>query len=102
MIRRPPRSTLCPYTTLFRSVIDTMLNAPLLAELVDEADAVFHLAAAVGVKLIVESPVRTIETNVRCTELRSEEHTSELQSRQYLVCRLLPDKQKFTSPSSPA
>ncbi len=53
----------------FRYVVDTMLNAPLLAELVDEADAVFHLAAAVGVKLIVESPVRTIETNVRCTEL---------------------------------
>jgi UDP-glucose 4-epimerase len=49
--------------------IDTMTNAPLLAELVDEADAVFHLAAAVGVKLIVESPVRTMETNIRCTEL---------------------------------
>jgi UDP-glucose 4-epimerase len=49
--------------------IDTMLNAPLLAELVDEADAVFHLAAAVGVKLIVDSPVRTMETNIRCTEL---------------------------------
>jgi len=53
----------------FRYVIDTMLKAPLLAELVDEADAVFHLAAAVGVRMIVESPVRTIETNVRCTEL---------------------------------
>ena len=53
----------------FTYLIDTMLNAPLLAELVDEADAVFHLAAAVGVQLIVESPVRTIETNVRCTEL---------------------------------
>lgn len=53
----------------FRYVIASMLNAPLLAELVDEADAVFHLAAAVGVRLIVESPVRTIETNVRCTEL---------------------------------
>jgi UDP-glucose 4-epimerase len=49
--------------------IDTMTNTPLLAELVDEADAVFHLAAAVGVKLIVESPVRTMETNIRCTEL---------------------------------
>ena len=49
--------------------IDTMMNAPLLAELVDEADSVFHLAAAVGVKLIVESPVRTMETNIRCTEL---------------------------------
>lgn len=53
----------------FKYVIDTMLNPPLLAELVDDADAVFHLAAAVGVKLIVESPVRTIETNVRSTEL---------------------------------
>jgi UDP-glucose 4-epimerase len=54
--------------TQFQYVISTMLDLPLLAELVDDADAVFHLAAAVGVKLIVESPVRTIETNVRCTE----------------------------------
>jgi UDP-glucose 4-epimerase len=54
--------------TKFQYVISTMLDLPLLAELVDDADAVFHLAAAVGVKLIVESPVRTIETNVRCTE----------------------------------
>jgi UDP-glucose 4-epimerase len=53
----------------FGYVIDTMMNAPLLAELVDEADGVFHLAAAVGVKLIIESPVRTIETNIQCTEL---------------------------------
>src|SRR5688572_2049553 len=53
----------------YKCIIDNMLNAPLLAELVDDADAIFHLAAAVGVKLIVESPVRTIETNVRCTEL---------------------------------
>jgi UDP-glucose 4-epimerase len=53
----------------FEYVIGTMLNAPVLAELVDDADAVFHLAAAVGVKLIVESPVHTLETNVRCTEL---------------------------------
>jgi UDP-glucose 4-epimerase len=53
----------------FEYVVDTMLNGPLLAELVDSVDGVFHLAAAVGVHLIVESPVRTIETNVRCTEL---------------------------------
>lgn len=53
----------------FRHVIGDMYNPPLLAELVDDADAVFHLAAAVGVKLIVESPVRTMETNIRCTEL---------------------------------
>lgn len=49
--------------------IDTVMNAPLTAELLDDSDAVFHLAAAVGVKLIVESPVRTIETNVGGTEL---------------------------------
>ena len=44
-------------------------NRPHLAELIDRADVIFHLAAAVGVRLIVESPVRTIETNVRGTEL---------------------------------
>jgi UDP-glucose 4-epimerase len=49
--------------------IETMLNGPVLAELVDEAEAVFHLAAAVGVKLIVDNPVHTLETNIRCTEL---------------------------------
>jgi UDP-glucose 4-epimerase len=53
----------------FRYFIETALNRPVMAELVDEADAVFHLAAAVGVKLIVESPVRTIETNVKATEM---------------------------------
>src|SRR3990170_5914507 len=53
----------------FHYVIASVLERSLLAELVDAADAVFHLAAAVGVRLIVESPVRTIETNVRCTEL---------------------------------
>lgn len=52
----------------FRYVIDTVLNRPLLAELVDDCDTLFHLAAAVGVKLIVESPVRTIETNIKGTE----------------------------------
>src|SRR3989441_10445636 len=53
----------------FGYVIDTIFNRGLLAELVDGADVVFHLAAAVGVKLIVESPVRTIETNIKGTEL---------------------------------
>ena len=53
----------------FHYKIDSVKNKPLLAELVDGADQIFHLAAAVGVKLVVESPVRTIETNVRCTEL---------------------------------
>ena len=49
----------------FRYTLDSVHNQPVTAELVDQCDVVFHLAAAVGVKLIVESPVRTIETNVR-------------------------------------
>jgi UDP-glucose 4-epimerase len=53
----------------FEYTIDSAANTPVVAELVDSADAVFHLAAAVGVQLIVESPVRTIETNVHCTEV---------------------------------
>jgi UDP-glucose 4-epimerase len=53
----------------FHYTIDTVTNEPLLAELVDRCDTVVHLAAAVGVKLIVESPVRTIETNVHGTEV---------------------------------
>ncbi len=53
----------------FHYTIDSVLNHPVTAELVDQCDVVFHLAAAVGVKLIVESPVRTIETNVRGTEV---------------------------------
>jgi UDP-glucose 4-epimerase len=53
----------------FEYTIDSADNARLVAELVDEADVVYHLAAAVGVALIVESPVRTIETNVHCTEV---------------------------------
>jgi UDP-glucose 4-epimerase len=53
----------------FRYTIDSVHNQPVMAELIDQCDVVFHLAAAVGVKLIVESPVRTIETNVRGTEV---------------------------------
>jgi UDP-glucose 4-epimerase len=53
----------------FHYVVDTCANVQLMAELVDTSDRIFHLAAAVGVKLIVESPVRTIETNVHLTEV---------------------------------
>jgi UDP-glucose 4-epimerase len=53
----------------FHYTIDSVHNQPVTAELVDQSDLIFHLAAAVGVKLIVESPVRTIETNVRGTEV---------------------------------
>ena len=53
----------------FHYVIDSVINEPLAAELIDRVDVVFHLAAAVGVRLIVESPVNTIETNVHGTEM---------------------------------
>ncbi|MEK7466869.1 MAG: GDP-mannose 4,6-dehydratase [Planctomycetota bacterium] len=53
----------------FSYAIETIFNVPLLAEMVDNADAIFHLAAAVGVRLIIESPTRTIETNIGGTEL---------------------------------
>ena len=53
----------------FRYTIDTIMNEPVLAELIDQCDVVYHLAAAVGVRLIVEAPVRTLETNVQGTEV---------------------------------
>jgi UDP-glucose 4-epimerase len=53
----------------FHYNIDTVMNRPLTAELIDQVDVVYHLAAAVGVKLIVQSPVRTIETNIQATEI---------------------------------
>src|SRR2546422_10091556 len=77
MIRRPPRSTLFPYTTLFRSQGDTVVSGP-------GADTRLGNALPLG-----EIPMGT--------NVRSEEHTSELQSRLHLVCRLLLEKKK-TSP----
>ena len=53
----------------FSYILDTVMNRSLLMELVDRADIIFHLAAAVGVRLIVEQPVRTIETTIKATEL---------------------------------
>src|SRR2546422_4497439 len=88
MIRRPPRSTLFPYTTLFRSQAGVArvveLAAPLTAELVAEP----LLAAARGAPLLGQVVVQP------GAKLRSEEHTSELQSRLHLVCRLLLEKKK--------
>jgi UDP-glucose 4-epimerase len=57
------------YSNGFSYTIDSIFNAPLMAELVDGADLVIHLAAAVGVRLVVESPIRSIETNTRGTEI---------------------------------
>ena len=53
----------------FTYTLDTVMNRPVMLELVDRADVIFHLAAAVGVRLIVEKPVHTIETNIKATEL---------------------------------
>src|SRR3712207_7158383 len=101
MIRRPPRSTLFPYTTLFRSVSDR-----------DFAAEFCFAAALVGVHLsrLGEEVVLWTSTEFGWARLddawatgssimpqRSEEHTSELQSRQYLVCRLLLEKKKIQS-----
>src|SRR3712207_7026535 len=79
MIRRPPRSTLFPYTTLFRS----LLRVAALGRRVALGDA-GRPRAAVGAALRRRGRIA----------VRSEEHTSELQSRQYLVCRLLLEKKK--------
>src|SRR5690349_22707401 len=74
MIRRPPRSTLFPYTTLFRSAID---------------------AALLGAAAVPLETARQAASVARAVPPRSEEHTSELQSRRDLVCRLLLEKKKI-------
>src|SRR3712207_7440691 len=78
MIRRPPRSTLFPYTTLFRS---------------DKSDDIEAIADACGVPVTCIGAFES-GTGIAVMDLRSEEHTSELQSRQYLVCRLLLAKKR--------
>src|SRR5438445_5589088 len=75
MIRRPPRSTLFPYTTLFRSFQSSVLKP----------------SAGPVAAVVTAGPGRVVRRWIR-----SEEHTSELQSRQYLVCRLLLEKKKKT------
>src|SRR3712207_8010117 len=94
MIRRPPRSTLFPYTTLFRSGGDGGVRQP--ARQVDVTHAVDRVGDAVhaGVVLEQEGPQLLAVLVGLAADERSEEHTSELQSRQYLVCRLLLEKKK--------
>src|SRR3712207_9493939 len=93
MIRRPPRSTLFPYTTLFRSrvFVDSRRESALRSGVRPRRP----LGAAVraGLSLRVD-PVGVLLNPPRARHTRSEEHTSELQSRQYLVCRLLLEKKK--------
>src|SRR3712207_8381485 len=95
MIRRPPRSTLFPYTTLFRSdgtvlLIDFMPPRTRLSDLV-------RLVVGKGGKepMRTELVLRFDHGSIVPWVSRSEEHTSELQSRQYLVCRLLLEKKKI-------
>src|SRR2546430_10686936 len=87
MIRRPPRSTLFPYTTLFRS--NTKLRAPELEFMLQNSGArilIMHEA--------LWDEIAPIRATVPCEAVRSEEHTSELQSQSNLVCRLLLEKKK--------
>src|SRR3712207_8329621 len=98
MIRRPPRSTLFPYTTLFRSVTDDGVAALVVGDhaLLDLAHQAC-LALRAGdhtVDGLLEGVHRDLFEAATCRQQRSEEHTSELQSRQYLVCRLLLEKKK--------
>src|SRR3712207_8137387 len=94
MIRRPPRSTLFPYTTLFRSgEVMTLLRQTIRPEFLNRVDEIilFQPLLRDEIRGIVKIQLEGLK---RMVAGRSEEHTSELQSRQYLVCRLLLEKKK--------
>src|SRR3712207_7365274 len=91
MIRRPPRSTLFPYTTLFRSAPVTRPGRA-NAACSGAVEPVTSTPRIVSTRPSAAGPSRSTAT--RCERPRSEEHTSELQSRQYLVCRLLLEKKQ--------
>src|SRR3712207_8137836 len=100
MIRRPPRSTLFPYTTLFRShALDVRERRPAFRGPLPRGQRTVVLEAVHQVVLRAPGPgVQQARAEV-AREPRSEEHTSELQSRQYLVCRLLLEKKNRIQPS---
>src|SRR3712207_8458768 len=87
MIRRPPRSTLFPYTTLFRSL-------DLAQPVIDIGTALPAGVGGTASHSLLNRLDAVREGDLRVSVARSEEHTSELQSRQYLVCRLLLEKKK--------
>src|SRR3712207_7180994 len=92
MIRRPPRSTLFPYTTLFRSPAARIISA---RPAIKPVRRVRGTSSCSDVCAITRAGLGTL-VRPRCGPVaRSEEHTSELQSRQYLVCRLLLEKKKY-------
>src|SRR2546430_8042039 len=84
MIRRPPRSTLFPYTTLFRSLISSFVINPLISRISAYRDSIRLFSSSIVTFLYTSSSLHH----------RSEEHTSELQSQSNLVCRLLLEKKK--------
>src|SRR3712207_7879898 len=91
MIRRPPRSTLFPYTTLFRSgAVAVLVAEPYVEEYVPRDLGHVYLVRGTRATLIGRATAIAPDAG----DDRSEEHTSELQSRQYLVCRLLLEKKK--------
>src|SRR3712207_7430070 len=102
MIRRPPRSTLFPYTTLFRSVVLEQRSGRHAGGVAVALGRVHHPlgevvdSVAVGTGVLEDVLEHVVHQLRRHREHRSEEHTSELQSRQYLVCRLLLEKTKLT------
>src|SRR3712207_8737954 len=93
MIRRPPRSTLFPYTTLFRSetIADCAMEMVWMVEEGEEVHPVLSAAVSESDEVVLKL---TVSPGSPADGKRSEEHTSELQSRQYLVCRLLLEKKK--------
>src|SRR3712207_7907388 len=91
MIRRPPRSTLFPYTTLFRSDLEEKVTNAIATNTPDSIRSGFLYGYAGALDALVSRAREELDD-----EPRSEEHTSELQSRQYLVCRLLLEKKKKT------
>src|SRR3712207_7767069 len=95
MIRRPPRSTLFPYTTLFRSLhlrVDAALEVAIAGQHRDDREVAL---VDRGCDVVRQRPgVPDARRAPVADDVRSEEHTSELQSRQYLVCRLLLEKKK--------
>src|SRR3712207_8520165 len=96
MIRRPPRSTLFPYTTLFRSnfgMPDIGLTIDALLAL--QATGTAPVTATTVTDAVAANAATFSFSELDYDEDRSEEHTSELQSRQYLVCRLLLEKKKY-------
>src|SRR3712207_6846560 len=95
MIRRPPRSTLFPYTTLFRSPPDGS-RRPLRAANGDGARSGAHERPHGRRGLLRDDQAEGADAPSADDDHRSEEHTSELQSRQYLVCRLLLEKKTYT------